>query len=72
MSFPVVHAVSHTVEESAHLLTDVVQGTRYAGKMYKSGMQGAYKSQLAESFDELNAVDKSKWSEAQIAQYDNA
>jgi hypothetical protein len=56
ISFPVIQAVSTTVEETAHLATDVITGTRYAGKMYKLGMQSAYKTQLAESFLEQNEL----------------
>ncbi len=56
MSFPIVQAASTTVEETCHLATDVVQGTRYAGKMYKLGMQSAYKAQLADSFIEQNEL----------------
>jgi hypothetical protein len=56
MSFPIVQAASTTVEETCHLATDVVQGTRYAGKMYKLGMQTAYKAQLTDSFIEQNEL----------------
>jgi hypothetical protein len=56
MSFPIVQAASTTVEETCHLATDVVQGTRYAGKMYKLGMQSAYKAQLTDSFIEQNEL----------------
>ena len=56
MSFPIVQAASKTVEETCHLATDVVQGTRYAGKMYKLGMQTAYKAQLTDSFIEQNEL----------------
>ncbi len=60
MSFPIVQAASTTVEETCHLATDVVQGTRYAGKMYKLGMQTAFKAQLTESFIEENALTKNE------------
>ena len=56
MSFPIVQAASTTVEETCHLATDVVQGTRYAGRMYKLGMQSAYKAQLTDSFIEQNEL----------------
>jgi len=56
MSFPAISAVSGAVEETAYLATDVVQGTRYAGKMYKLGMQTAYKAQLTESYLEQNLL----------------
>ena len=56
MSFPAISAVSGAVEETAYLATDVVQGTRYAGKMYKLGMQTAYKAQLTESYLEQNSL----------------
>ena len=56
MSFTIVQAASTTVEETCHLATDVVQGTRYAGKMYKLGMQSAYKAQLTDSFIEQNEL----------------
>ena len=56
MSFPIVQSTSKTVEETCHLATDVVQGTRYAGKMYKLGMQSAYKAQLTDSFIEQNEL----------------
>ena len=72
MSFPVVKAVAGAVEETAYLVTDVVGGTRYAGHMYKLGMQGAYKTLLAESFDEQSDIDMSKWTDAQKVQYANA
>ncbi len=56
MSFPIVQAASTTVEETCHLATDVITGTRYAGKMYKLGMQTAFKAQLTESYLEQNAL----------------
>ncbi len=68
MSFPAIQAVSGAVEETAYLATDVVQGTRYAGKMYKLGMQTAYKAQLTESFLEQNALtDNAKLTDEQKA-----
>jgi len=70
--FPVVKAASTLVVETADLATDVVQGTRYAGKMYKLGMQTAYKAQLADSFDDQTSVNQSQWSDAQKALYANA
>jgi hypothetical protein len=70
MSFPVINAVSGVVEETAHLATDVVEGTRYVGKMYNRGMRDAYKAQLAESNNEQKSVDMSGWTEAQKAEYD--
>ena len=70
MSFPAINAVSGVVEESAHLATDIVTGTRYAGKMYNRGMKDAYKAMLAESNTEQNSVDKESWTEAQKAEYD--
>ena len=60
MSFPAITAVSGAVEETAYLATDIVQGTRYAGKMYKLGMQTAFKAQLTESFIEENALTKNE------------
>ncbi len=60
MSFPIVQAASTTVEETCHLATDVITGTRYAGKMYKLGMQTAFKAQLTESFIEENALTKNE------------
>lgn len=72
MAFPAIKAVSGTIEESAYLVTDIVVGTRYAGKMYNKGMRDAYKDQLAASYDEEASIDQSKWSAAQKAEYANA
>ena len=69
MAFPAVKAVSGAVEQTAYLATDVVQGTRYAGLIYKDAMRSAYKAQQAEGFNEQNAVDQSSWSDVQKAQY---
>ena len=69
MAFPAVKAVSGAVEQTAYLATDVVQGTRYAGLIYKDAMRSAYKAQQAEGFNERNAVDQSSWSDAQKAEY---
>jgi hypothetical protein len=70
MSFPAINAVSGVVEETAHLATDIVTGTGYAGKMYNKGMKDAYKAMLAESNTEQNSVNKESWTEAQKAEYD--
>ena len=69
MAFPAVKAVSGAVEQTAYLATDIVQGARYGGLIFKDAMRSAYKAQQAEGFNEQNAVDQSSWTDVQKAQY---
>ena len=51
MSFPIVQAASTTVEETCHLATDVVQGTRY--KVCWEDVQARHANSLQGSADRV-------------------
>ena len=56
MSFPIVQSATDTVTKTFATADDIIDGTRYAGRMYKNTMQQSYRIQLAESLVETNAL----------------
>ena len=68
MSFQIIDSVSNTVGKTLSTADDIIDGTSYAAKIYKTTMEQAYRESLTESMVEQNKLiaENSTLTEAQL------
>ena len=68
MSFAIVTSASNTVTKALNATDDIIDGTSYVAKIYKTTMEQAYRETLTDSMVEQNKLiaENSTLTEAQL------